>query len=154
METIFFISTVHELSSREKSRQSQDLNPGPLGEKRERYLRAMQPSSPPHPNSSRSNLRAIATSRSSSFSMLGSELLVSAILKNLSVKTMPRRTKSPGKDDDDADVDPAAFEGWAKDEKNSTLPKGAKKLGRCTSTPNEICQQKNFSFEILNDFVL
>ena len=156
MGSIFFISTVHELSSREKSRQSQDLNPGPLGERRERYLCAMQPSSPPppHPSSLRSNLRAIATSRSSSFSMLGSELLVSAILKNLSVKTMPRRTKSPGKDDDDADVDPAAFEDWAKDEKNSTLPKGAKKLGRCTSTPNEICHQKNFSFEIINDFVL
>ena len=76
---------------------------------------------------------------------------MSAILKNLSVKTMPRRTKSPGKDDDDDDdVDPAAFEDWAKDEKNSTLPKRAKKLGRCTNSPNEICQQKNFSFEILN----
>ena len=32
------ISTVHELSSREKSRQSWDSNPGPLGEKLEHYL--------------------------------------------------------------------------------------------------------------------
>ena len=36
------ISTVHELSSREKSWLSRDSNPGPLGEKRERYLCAMQ----------------------------------------------------------------------------------------------------------------
>ena len=35
------ISTVHELSSREKSRQSRDSNPGPLGEKLEYYLCAV-----------------------------------------------------------------------------------------------------------------
>ena len=36
------VSTVHELSSREKSQQSWDLSPGALGEKCEHFLCAMQ----------------------------------------------------------------------------------------------------------------
>ena len=35
------VSTVHELGSREKSRQSWDSNPRPLGEKLEHYLCAV-----------------------------------------------------------------------------------------------------------------
>ena len=48
----FIFSTVHGLSSREGSWQSKDSKPGPLGEKRGRYLCAMrlQPRSPTKKN--------------------------------------------------------------------------------------------------------
>ena len=40
---MFDFSTVHELSCREKSRQSQDLNLRPLGKNHRRYLCAVRP---------------------------------------------------------------------------------------------------------------